>query len=643
MHMHSAPFVQRTVQTRSVRACIPTEDRGNGHRLSFSSSPSFVLINAFPRRASMPTRRSRKPLWSALLLLIGLLTAACSNAGSATSAAEGVAPETVVARIAGEALTLAAFEARYVRSSAGGDRAAAAADSLVAYRDFLERYVDYRLKVRAAEAAGLETDSMRQEVRRYRAQTARPALLDQEVMQPIIRTLYERQQTQVAPRHLLIAVPEGAAPADTLAAYQEALALRDSLRRGADFGELALRYSDDPSAAQEGQRGYRGFLGYVQGGQVVEAFEDAAYAAPVDSVAGPVRTPFGVHLIRVEDRRPAAPPSRFSHILLRPGGAARADTAAARALADSLARRLALGDDFAALARQYSDDAPTAAEGGDLGTLSRTGALVPAFEEAAFALDSVGAVSDPVQTRFGVHLIKLTEREALPTYDEAYDDLKALASRLPRTQQAEQALARRLRAQHGARLDTAALGRADLFAEQPASARPSDEVVAALGDSSYTLGALRAYARQRRQERSAEAAPETPLALADAFLSNAALAYEAQALEERDPDFRARITEFRDGLLLFQLMQDSVWTAATQDTAALRRRYAADPERFGPDQSFEDVRAALVREEQDAREAALLAALRRRYEVTTYPERLSQAFSGPAPSGAATAGERPPR
>ena len=576
----------------------------------------------------------------ALLFLLGsaaLLLAACSGT---TSSTRSPADAPIVARIDGVPLTLPAFEAQYLRTT-GQTRAEAATDSMAAYRDFLTRFVDYRLKVRAAEDAGMLTDSLAREVAAYRAQTARPRLLRRAVLEPITRTLYERQRTQVAVRHLLIRVAEDAAPSDTLAAYRKADALRDSVRQGADFGALALRHSEDPSARHQGQRGYRGDLGYVSGGQLVESFEDAAFNAPAGEVVGPVRTRFGYHLLRAEGHRPTPPQIRVSHLLLRPDGSARADSARARRRADSLRQRVLGGERFAALARAYSQDPGSAENGGDLGRIARDGRLPQPFEDAAFALDSVGTLSPPVQTRYGFHLIQLTERAEPPAYDEAYEDLQVLAGRLPRTQRAEQQYAAAVRLERGARLDTSRL-----FAGPPAEElirawrfdtplRYQDRVVAALGDSAYTLSDLGAYARHAPQRRpdTADAAASL-LRLADTFLNDAALRYETAALEKRDPEFKALVEEYRGGLLLFQFMQDSIWTPAAQDTAALRARFEAHraayrlPARL---QTFAEARSAVLRDEQDARERALLRRLRRRYAAQTYPGRLSQAFGGEPP------------
>jgi peptidyl-prolyl cis-trans isomerase SurA len=534
----------------------------------------------------------------------GLTGCQATERAASSDAQDTTATPVVLARYGDRAITQDEFEWRYARSVGGWNEAAD--DSMAAYRDFLDRYLDFRLKVRAARAARMDRDSTLQaEIRRYRQQMARPQLVEDRVLDPILRTLYERQQTEVDVSHILLRLPEGAPPSDTLRAYRRLQAIRDSLQRGAaSFAAMARRHSDGPSAEQGGR------LGYLTAGRTVQAFEDAMYATPTDSLSSIVRTRFGYHLLTVHDRRPARQPVKVAHIMIQPDSTQ--DAAAARQLATRLRDSLAQGADFGELARQYSDDAQSARRGGTLGGfIASTDQRLPgAFKEAAFRLDSLGAVSDVVETRFGYHLIKLTDRKNRPTFAEARSDLVEQARQLPRFEAAKTDLARRLRQRFRAQLDTTRLlrtlgvpadtsGRALIDAALPDTAQAAP--VAAVGDSSYTMGALQQFARQTDQ-----GAQESLLDLADRFLNDAALDYGAATLEERDTGFRRLMTEYREGLLLFAYMQDSVWTAAAQDTAGLRAHFQAhrDQYRFPP-----RVRTLAARASADSLLRPLVAAL----------------------------------
>jgi len=452
-----------------------------------------------------------------------------------------------------------------------------------AYVDFLERYVNFRLKVRAAEALGLRDDpGINAEIKTYRQQLARPYLLESEVLEPLMREMYERKKELVNASHIMARLSERPTPADTLAAYRKIQSFQDSLAAGVDFGDLAYRNSEDPSARRSQGLGYRGNLGYFSGGRMVKEFEDAAYTTPVGETSGILRTQFGYHIMRVHDRIPNYPDIDVSHIMLQ---VAPGDTARVKALADSLVTALNNGADFEALAREYSQDPGSAERGGSLQTMSYQDDLVAPFKEAAFALENDGEISEPVLTRFGYHIIKLNKRVPLASYLEMTPTLKTELARLPRSTAAEKEFARQVMEDRGISLDTMAVFNAASLTEATIPSFPADSVqiriadrvltaqdsstvVATLGDSTYTVPDLQRFVLGKSLPKKGNAMDQI-LTLADVFFEEKAIEYEAWALEERDERFKATMAEFQDGLVLFRLMEDSVWTAAATDTLGL--------------------------------------------------------------------------
>jgi peptidyl-prolyl cis-trans isomerase SurA len=530
--------------------------------------------------------------------VLPLLIAGCSGGGpTAAHDGEGSPASPVVARYADTTLTLSALTSAYRNAN---DRPAPSADSAAALTEFLDQYLHYRLKVRAARAAGLDTlPSVRREMTTYRRELARPRLMRTHVYGPVVRRFYERRQQEVDVSHILRRVGPDAPPADTLQAYREMQRLADSLRQGVPFGALAYRHSDDPSAQEEGERGYRGRLGYVRAGQMVAPFEERMYSVPPDSVSDVFRTRFGYHLLKVHGRRPARPPVRLSHIMLRDGGA----VASPRPFLDSLRTEIVDGGaDFARLARTHSEHRPSAAEGGDLGLIESRRALPPAFREAVPRLDSVGAVSPVVRTKYGYHLIQLTDRQSQPSFEEAYDRLKEQVAGRPSIERRKAEFARQVQAEAGVSVDTARLLRRAPVSSLDSLSRPllslldadttATAVIATLGDSTYTLRQLARHVTQT----DGGARMSTGEVLRD-LLDQKALRYAAARLETRDPEFARMMEKYRDGLLAFQFMQDSVWAPAARDTAALRRHYRQHREeyRFG-----ERIRTLVLRAPADS-------------------------------------------
>ena len=493
----------------------------------------------------------------------------------------------VVATWTADTLSLAELDTLYA------DAGEAVADSgqtpVERRRDFLDRYVDFRLKVLAARAAGYDRDSAYvAEVEDYRDQLAGPYFTDRRVLDAIVRDLYDKQGEEVDVSHVLLALAPIAPPADSAAVFARATALRDSIEAGLiSFGDAAVRYSVDPSAQQN-----RGDLGYITGGRTILAFEDAAYGTPVGEVGGPVRTQFGVHLVRVNGRRPYRAEVAARHILVSPdtpGGDGEANLVSpdsARALVASLRDRVLGGEDFAALAREVSDDPGSGSRSGDLGTFGRRRMVAP-FEEAAFALQNVGDLSEPVETQFGWHLIQLTAVPPRPSYDEAYDELRQLAERLPRTSLKRRELGREFFRDNGGtfresvvREAIASLPADSLVAavrERGFPADQADRVFATLADSTYRVGQLAPVYQQVRfgPDPAAEM-----LEVARLWLDDRAVDQAVAGLEERDPAFARVLRSYADGVLLFRVAEDSVWTPAREDVAGLRAYFDARPGQF---------------------------------------------------------------
>ena len=534
-----------------------------------------------------------------LLFIVGL-GVAC---GGVTEMGDAPGPsDAVVAQYADTTISRAELDSAFVASAGGPD--AAADSSLSAYRAFLDRYLNYRLKVRAARDATLDTlSSIQRDVRAYRQDLARPQLLREEVYGPLARTLYERRTQAVDVSHILVRIPAQ----DTLSAYRTAQALADSAERGLPFGALARRNSDDPAARKEGTRGYRGRLGYLRAGQIVEPFEERMYELAPGETSNVFRTKFGYHILKVHDRRPATPPVDLAHILRRPQG----DSAATRRFLDSLRTELLRGTQtFAAAAQRYSQDQQSASKGGALGEVPPQ-ALPPPLREAVASMDSVGAISPVVRSRFGYHLLTLKGRQEQPSFDEAYADLKRQVAGQPRAERRKAAFARDLRARVGATVDTtrllavAGVSTADtlarpLFTYTDTATGPAP-TVATLGDSSYTVSQMVHHLTQT------DGGAQTTIAgLIESFLNEKAIQYAVVQKTQRDPDLAREMKKYREGALLFRYMQDSVWTAAAQDTAGLRATYQQNRSKY---QFPERVRTIVFRAPADS----LLRPLRSTY------------------------------
>ncbi len=187
-------------------------------------------------------------------------------------------------------------------------------------------------------------------------------------------------------------------------AYAKAEALLDSLKHGANFAELAKKYSQDPGSASDG-----GDLGWAKRGQFVPEFEHAVYALKPGEISGIVETQFGFHIIQLLERRGDLVHAR--HILITIPHLA-SDDDSVIAVLDTLRERAIRGESFAVLAREFSEDKDTRDLGGDLGTVSLD-QLEPSFMKTVDTL-KVGEISNPVKVSvgnsYGYHIVYLRDR-----------------------------------------------------------------------------------------------------------------------------------------------------------------------------------------------------------------------------------------
>jgi peptidyl-prolyl cis-trans isomerase SurA len=298
------------------------------------------------------------------------------------------------------------------------------------------------------------------------------------------------------------------------------------------------------------------------------------------------QTQYGYHLLYVRDRGERLPDIEASHILIR---VTENDTAAALAKIQQVDEALAAGESFAEAAGQFSEDPGSARQGGSLGMFGR-GRMVPPFDEAAFGIDSVGGRSDWFLTRFGYHLVQLDSIGRLPTYDEAYDELKSLAQRLPRFKAAEEELAQEYKDRLGFTINDAVID--SLTTGYPADSvlhyfvlelnkddsRPLE--IASLGSKIFTIGDFLDYGMRHRQGMTGALDRSQLDRLVNQMLVDNALDVAAAALEVNDPEFAELMQEYRDGIVLFRVMEDSVWNRAASDSAGMEAHYEANAARY---------------------------------------------------------------
>jgi peptidyl-prolyl cis-trans isomerase SurA len=453
-----------------------------------------------------------------------------------------------------------------------------------ALNEYLELYTNFRLKVAEAEELGLDTtEAFKSELKGYRQQLAQPYLTDNEVTENLIKEAYERSKYDIKASHILVKVDENALPKDTLAAYNKALKVRERLLKGENFEKVAKEVSDDPSAKDNG-----GNLGYFTALQMVYPFENAAYNTKVGEVSMPIRTRFGYHILKVFDKRDARGQILTAHIMASTRGMqTAADTLAAKQKLEEIQAKIKQGVDFAELAKQFSDDPGSASKGGQLPWFG-TGKMVPEFEEAAFQLKNNGDVSDIIQTKFGFHIIKRLDYKPLPSFDEMKAELKQKIAKDTRSQKSRESFIERIKKEYGFKEN---LKNRDEFIKvidstffkgewKAEKAAKLNKELFSIGNKKYTQTD---FAKFIESQQSTQPATDYKLLIEKLyknFTDKAVIDYEDEQLENKYPDFRNLMNEYRDGILLFELTDKKVWSKAVKDTAGLEAFYNANKDKF---------------------------------------------------------------
>src|SRR5690606_4615629 len=217
--------------------------------------------------------------------------------------------------------------------------------------NYLDLFIGYKLKVNKANKLGLQNNRKYQaELKNYRTQLSKNYLTDTEVTGELVEEAYKRSLKEINASHILFNLDENALPADTLRVYNKAMEVRKKALAGEDFGKFAQQYSEDPSAKEN-----KGDLGYFSVFRMVYSFETGAYNTPKGGISLPVRSRFGYHLIRVNDIRDNRGEVAVAHIMLmKQKGETPEQSVKVKTTIDEIYQKLKQGEDFASLARQFS-------------------------------------------------------------------------------------------------------------------------------------------------------------------------------------------------------------------------------------------------------------------------------------------------
>jgi len=474
--------------------------------------------------------------------------------------------------------------------------------------EYLELYIKFRLKVQ--EALNLERDKdpeFIKEFNGYKSQLAQPYLMESKITESLILETYERMKEERSATHILLKLSEDALPEDTLRIYNRILDIKNKVLAGQSFDTLAFQFSEDPSAKSN-----YGNLGYFSAMQMVYPFEEATFSAEIGGIVGPIRTRFGYHLIHVKDARPARGKIQVAHIMLRSKGEDQSDVAYKKV--QSIYQKLLVGEDWDTLCKLHSEDFNTSKKGGVLNWFG-TGNIVKEFEEAAFSLDTIGSISNPVKTQFGWHIIKLLGKKGLEPFEKIKPQLENTLSRDARSQVKKDKALSAIKNQHQFTLNQQnkklAFDKIDstLLAGkwQYDSLSPENKLILfTLKDKPTLVGDFWKYVNGTQRKRTETILLSYIEELYNRFEEKSIFSFEEEHLAKTNFEYRMILEEYKSGILLFSLMEDKVWEKAVQDSVGQKLYYEQNKENYSVKENAEVRIFISEKEEVIARSKAFL-------------------------------------
>ena len=448
--------------------------------------------------------------------------------------------------------------------------------------EYMELFINFKLKVKEAREAGLDTvKKFKTELDGYRNQLARPYLTDTDKLNDLMREAYQNQTQEVRAMHILIKADANATPADTLKAYNKTMAIRERLMKGEDFASLAKAVSEDPSAKDNG-----GDLGYFTAFQMVYPFEKAAYATKVGEVSMPVRTRYGYHLIKVVDKRSARGEIHVAHIVVKPKSETDGEANAQTKINEIYQKSLSGESTFEDLASKFSDDPTSAKKGGELAWFG-TGKMVIEFEDAAYSLKNNGDVSQPFKTSFGWHIVKRLDYKPLPSFESMEKELKNKVSKDSRAEQTRKSFVEKLKKEYAYTIDEAELAKLVEKADSNAfegklyvNKKSLEKPLISMTGLTITVNDFNEYMRTKGRSKPTMSPADFVKTSALKLGEDKLLQLEDARLEEKHTAFRLLMKEYREGILLFEMTDQMVWSKAVKDTAGLAAYYESNKENF---------------------------------------------------------------
>lgn len=454
--------------------------------------------------------------------------------------------------------------------------------------NYLDLFIKYKLKVAEAKALGLDQKpAYLREFEGYKKQLSANFLSNNEVTENLVKEAYERLKYEINARHILVKIDENASEDQQKLAQEEIEKLRG---RVIEEGFEAVKKD-----IHNGRTLFAEELGYFTAFRMVYNFETAAYNIEVGKWSQPFQTQFGYHIVQVNDKRENRGEITVAHIMLTDKDT---NTESAEERINDIYKRIKQGEDFEALAKQFSEDKSSSNKGGRLNTFSSGQLSSEIFEDKAFGLENKGEITEPFKSEFGYHIVKLIDKKGLNSFKEMEAELKAKVKKDSRSVVINNSRFKKLKEKYKVKDNPEALRYFTSILNEDYYQRSwntpenfeGSKVLFRMNDQKVTYKDFAEFLYNTQRRRQARQ-PFDKLVASNYkdFLESKLTQYQENNLEFENEEYAQILNEYRDGLLLFDLMESKVWNAAREDSTGLENYYKQHQDKY-----FFDTRADAI-------------------------------------------------
>ena len=474
------------------------------------------------------------------------------------------------------------------------------------FESYLELFINYKLKLAEAYDLGLQNDpKYKSELNKYVKQLQNTYLTDRETENKFLREAYERTKYEVNVSHVLIRIDEN--DNDTIDVYNKLNNLRGPFLNSS-INDFKNSHIEDEELIIEN-------LGYFSAFKMIYKFENMAYKTPVGEVSLPFRSRFGFHILKVNDKRSSLGEVTVGHIMTyknKPNAYERITN-----ILDSLNN----GISFEYLAKKYSDDKNSSFKGGRLNPFSSGQINSIPFENAAFELGKKNNISKPIETKYGWHIIKFYSKKNVQKFDEIKYELLNKLKKSSRFSIVSDSFYDFLMNRYGLNYQNNNLDYfisildPSYFKGEWSAPESIDEekILIKILDKNLKFIDFATFLEDNQRKTSITPYQKLISDRYKSFIKYNALEVYKNNLESENSDYKFVIKEYREGLLLFNLMQDKIWTVRDSDSTKLKMFFSENKNKYT---SFEEDRGKVIGDFQQYQEELWINSLKSKHKLT---------------------------